>query len=64
LSGVSHGFVVAVPARDVLAFTDAKSAAGIAELRGLVDRLFPGGDHLISPDLYKRDAGRWLRVEG
>jgi uncharacterized protein YtpQ (UPF0354 family) len=61
---VPNGFVVAVPARDVLAFTDVKSAAGIADLRGLVGRLFPGGDHLISPDLYKREPGRWMRIEG
>lgn len=58
-----NGFIVAVPARDVLAFADAKSAAGVAELRMLVGRLFPGGDHLISPDLYRRDSGRWLRFE-
>ncbi len=59
-----NGFVVAVPARDVLAFADAKSSAGMTELRGLIDRLFPDGDHLISRDLYRRAAGRWLRFEG
>jgi len=60
---VPNGFVVAVPARDVLAFTDAESTTGIAELRGVVGKLFPSGDHLISSDLYKREAGRWLRLE-
>lgn len=59
-----NGFVAAVPARDVLAFADAKSDAGITELRGVVDRLFPDGDHLISRDLYRRGAGRWQRFEG
>src|SRR5262249_39299449 len=40
---VKAGFVIAVPARDVLAFADAESEAGIAELRMLVSRLFPNG---------------------
>lgn len=59
-----NGFVVAASARDVLAFTDATSAAGIVELRGLVRRLFPGGDHLVSLELCKRQTGRWMRLEG
>jgi uncharacterized protein YtpQ (UPF0354 family) len=56
-----NGFVIAVPARDVLAFTDAGSAAGLEELRRVVSRVFPGGDHLITPDLYQRHSGRWVR---
>jgi hypothetical protein len=61
---VQAGFVIAVPARDVLAFTDAESSAGIAELRGVVARLFPTGDHLISRNLYRRQSGRWVTFEG
>ncbi len=55
-----NGFVVAVPARDVLAFADVGSASGVAELRVVVSRIFPGGDHLIASDLYRRRAGRWI----
>lgn len=58
---VQNGFVVAVPARDIVAFADAQSAAGIAELNNIVSRLFPGGDHLISQDLYKRESGQWVK---
>lgn len=54
-----NGVVAAVPARDVLAFTDAANADGIAQLRAMIGRLFPGGDHLISQDLYRRVDGRW-----
>ena len=61
---VQAGFVTAVPARDVLAFADAHSSAGIAELRGLVARLFPNGDHLISQDLYRRESSQWVRFQG
>jgi uncharacterized protein YtpQ (UPF0354 family) len=60
---VQSGFVAAVPARDVLAFTDAASSQGIAALRGTVSRLFPNGDHLISPALYRREGGQWLKFE-
>src|SRR5262249_5724329 len=59
-----NGFVIAVPARDVLAFADVNSAAGIAELHGVVSRLFPKGDHLISQKLYRRESGRWVKFEG
>jgi uncharacterized protein YtpQ (UPF0354 family) len=64
LGYVLNGFVVAVPARDVLAFADAKSHSGIEELRRVVRRLFPGGDHLVSPDLYNRKSGRWVKFKG
>jgi uncharacterized protein YtpQ (UPF0354 family) len=60
---VQNGFVIAVPARDVLGFADVKSSAGIAELREVVARIFPGGDHLISQDLYRRKSGRWIKIE-
>jgi uncharacterized protein YtpQ (UPF0354 family) len=63
VSYAPNGFVVAVPARDVLAFADVNSTAGIAELRGFVSRLFPNGDHLISQDLYSRRPGHWVRFE-
>jgi uncharacterized protein YtpQ (UPF0354 family) len=56
-----NGFVVVVPARDVLAFTDAGSASGVDELRDVVSRVFPCGDHTIASDLYCREAGRWER---
>lgn len=50
-----NGFVVAIPARDILAFSDAHSEAGIAELRRVIARV-QGGDHLLKPVLYRRDA--------
>jgi|KBSMisStandDraft_5_1062788.scaffolds.fasta_scaffold241938_3 hypothetical protein len=51
--------VVAIPARDVLAFCDVESAAGMSELRAAVKRVWPGGDHLLSENLYRRVEGRW-----
>jgi hypothetical protein len=59
-----NGFGIAVPARDVLAFADAGSASAIDELRAVVSRIFPGGDHLITPELYRRQSGRWVRYVG
>ena len=52
--------VIALPARDVLCFCDASSPAGVAELRALVSRLWPEGDHLISDRLFRRRGGRWV----
>jgi uncharacterized protein YtpQ (UPF0354 family) len=51
--------VVAIPSRDVLAFCDAESVAGIAELHAVVKRVWPSGDHLVSENLYQRVDGKW-----
>jgi uncharacterized protein YtpQ (UPF0354 family) len=54
-----NGFIAALPSRDVLAFCDARSAQGIAELRSIVNRIFPDGDHLLTRELYQRRNGQW-----
>jgi hypothetical protein len=51
--------VVAVPARDVIAFSEVGSSSGIAELRRVVDRVWPNGDHLLSKSLFVRRNCRW-----
>jgi uncharacterized protein YtpQ (UPF0354 family) len=52
--------VIAIPSRDVLAFCDADSAAGVSELRAVVERVWPLGDHLLTANLYRRANGSWL----
>lgn len=54
-----NGFVAALPARDVLAFCDAESREGVEALRGMVQRVFQGGDHLLTRSLYRRRDGNW-----
>jgi uncharacterized protein YtpQ (UPF0354 family) len=56
---VQGDYAAAVPARDVLAFCDAASAAGIDELRQLIARVYPGGDHLLTDRIYVRREARW-----
>jgi uncharacterized protein YtpQ (UPF0354 family) len=60
--GLAHlapnGFVAALPARDILAFCDANSAEGIAELNQLIERV-ENGDHMLSRELYRRGDGGW-----
>lgn len=55
---VQDTFMVAAPARDVLAFCGASSTDGIAELREVVRRV-QGGDHRLPPDLYRRVGLEW-----
>lgn len=55
-----HGFVAALPARDMLAFCDAGSPQGIDELRQIVGRL-KDGDHLLRKELFRRKGGQWLQ---
>ena len=54
------GFVVAVPARDVLAFADAGSSKGVRELHEIVARTFRGGDHLLIRNLLRRESHAWV----
>jgi Protein of unknown function (DUF1444) len=55
-----HGdYAVAVPARDILSFCDSSSAAGLDELRQLIARVHPSGDHLLSDRLHVRRNGKW-----
>jgi uncharacterized protein YtpQ (UPF0354 family) len=56
---VKGDYAVAVPARDMLAFCDASSEAGLDELRQVIQRVFPGGDHLLSDRIYVRRQLRW-----
>jgi hypothetical protein len=56
---VSGSFAVAIPARDVLAFCDADSAQGCAELRTLIRHARSAGDHLISDRIFLRDRDGW-----
>ncbi|WP_175425752.1 DUF1444 family protein [Trinickia violacea] len=58
---VQGAFMVAAPARDVLAFCDASSADGVAELRQVIQRA-ENGDHLLHPHLYQRVGLEWQTI--
>lgn len=50
---VGQGYAIAAPARDVLAFCDMDSVAGKAELKRMIARVWEGGDHLLSRELFR-----------
>lgn len=53
-----NGFIAVFPYRDILAFCDAESAAGIEQLRQIVTRA--GEDHhQITPVPYYRSGSTW-----
>ncbi|MHB1528023.1 MAG: DUF1444 family protein [Acidiferrobacteraceae bacterium] len=56
---VRGDFVVAIPARDILAFCDISSSEGLAELRKVVARV-ADSDHSLSPSLYRRRDSEWV----
>lgn len=60
---IKNDFIVALPARDILAFCDSKSERGRASLKQIVDRTWPRGDHLISRNLYRRSGNAWKAVD-
>jgi len=59
------GFVVAIPARDVLAFGDISSARAIGELRDVCNRATAGSvDHALTSTLYRRNGEVWQPFHG
>jgi len=51
--------VVAAPSRDVLAVCATHDAQGISELRDLIGRVWPTGDHLLAQELLVRRDETW-----
>jgi hypothetical protein len=60
---VAGRYAVAIPARDVLAFGDADDPAVRAELRAVIDRVWPTADHKLSSRLFTRGAGAWTALD-
>ena len=54
-----NGYVAALPARDILAFTDAENASGIAELNQLCERVKGSCDHPLTQQLYSCSGSTW-----
>lgn len=57
---VKGDFAAAFPTRDVLAFCDASSCEGVAELLRIVSRV-AGGDHPLTTSLYCRRGSLWVK---
>ncbi len=54
-----NGAVMCIPSRDVCAFCDAKSAAGIAQLKAVAEKVSANGQHLLSEALFIRSSQGW-----
>jgi hypothetical protein len=54
------GTIAALPRQDMLAFCDAQSPSGIAELREITSEAFHGDRSLMTTFFHRRQA-RWLR---
>jgi uncharacterized protein YtpQ (UPF0354 family) len=50
---VDKGFVVSIPARDILAFCDMESTHGVETLRQVAAHVYQAGDGLLSPRLFR-----------
>ncbi len=62
---IDNEFIVAIPARDILAFCDSESKSGIKELKNVIERIWSGdSDHLLSKKLYIRKDKKWVPYEG
>jgi len=58
----TNGFIIAIPARDIIAFCDINSNEGITELKQLNERVYENADHQLTNCLYKRQNSQWVRV--
>jgi len=56
--------MVACPSRDVLAIAGSEDPNAITRLSGVIERVWPNGDHLLFPYIMERtDEGTWSKVK-
>lgn len=63
-SRTPNGAVVSIPSRDVLAFCDAGSPEGIAQLKQAASRIPANAQGALTPQLLLRRHGRWELFRG
>lgn len=56
---VEGDIVAAVPSRDVVLFTGARSKDGIDWIKRKAHEIHEGGDHVVSQTLFRRVSGQW-----
>lgn len=56
---VEGDIVAAVPSRDVVLFTGARSKDGIEWVKRKAHEIHQGGDHVVSQTLFRRVSGEW-----
>lgn len=56
---VTGDFIACIPAREILGFADSAIPESVDLLKAVVDRVWDGGDHLISRSLYIRRGSSW-----
>lgn len=62
-SDTRNGVVVAIPGRNMLAFCDQRSTAGIAALRELTHRVAPAASKVLTKQLFFRVDRDWVPYE-
>ena len=60
---VDGDLIAAIPARDTLIFTGAKSLEGLSILRNTAKAIYAQGDHVVSDLLLRRVHGTWKLYE-
>src|SRR5262249_34077605 len=56
---VEGDIVAAVPSRDVVLLTGARSTDGIEWIKRKAHEIHEGGDHVVSQTLFRRVSGEW-----
>lgn len=59
-----NGYIAALPARDILAVCDKSDNEAVSKLAELISRVWDGGDHLLSNQLYTREGSKWVPISG
>lgn len=60
---VSNGYAVAIPAKDILVFCDCNASNGIAKMKGIIEKVWEDGDHLLIDKILVRSEGKWSYLE-
>ncbi len=59
---VEGELIAAVPTRDVILYTGSRNPEALRNMRDAVDQLYSAGTYSISPHLYRRENGDWVKL--
>lgn len=60
---VKGDFVIGIPNRDILLVAGSEDAASITKMKEITVKSYAGGDHQVSPDLFKWNGKKFIKYQ-
>lgn len=60
---VKGDFIIGIPNRDILLVAGSEDAASITKMKEIIAKSYTGGDHQVSPDLFKWNGQKFIKYQ-